>query len=180
LLLITRGLSGSGKTFVTDALVSRLSAIRVRSDLERKRLHGLSASARSGSALGAGLYAADASRRTYAALAEIADRLLRNGQSVIVDATFLRRRKRLEFMQVAAANAARFAILDCTASPAELRRRVEERARKGRDASEADLAVLEHQLLTEEPLDRAERRHAVTVDTERSFRPADLAARLRA
>ena len=179
-LVITRGFSGSGKTSVTDELVGRLPAIRARSDLERKRLHGLTASARTGSALGAGLYAAAASRRTYAALAEIADLLLRNGQSAIIDATFLRRRERLEFLQVAAANAARFVILDCAASPAELRRRVLKRARQGRDASEADLAVLEHQFASEEPLDRAERRHAVTVDTEGGFSYADLAARLRA
>jgi predicted kinase len=180
LLVITRGLSGSGKTFVTDELVSRLPAIRVRSDVERKRLHGLASWARTGSALGAGLYTAAASRRTYAALAEIADRLLRNGHNAIVDATFLRRSERLEFLQVAAFNAARFVILDCTASRAELRRRVRKRARAGRDASEADLAVLEQQFATEEPLDRAERRHAVTVDTQRGLRHTDLAARLRA
>ena len=180
LLAITRGLSGSGKTFVTDELVSRLPAIRVRSDLERKRLHGLAATARTGSALEAGLYTAAASRRTYAALAKIADRLLRNGQNAIVDATFLRRSERLKFLQVAAFNAARFVILDCTASRAELRRRVRKRARAGRDASEADLAVLEQQFSTEEPLDRAERRHAVTVDTERGLGHPELAARLRA
>jgi uncharacterized protein len=180
LLVITRGLSGSGKTFVTGELVSRVPAIRVRSDLERKRLHGLASSARTGSALGAGLYTEAASRRTYAALRKIADRLLCNDQNAIVDATFLRRSERLEFLQVAAANGARFVILDCTASPAELRRRVLKRARVGRDASEADLSVLEYQLATEEPLERAERRHAVTVDTERGFRHADLAARLRA
>ncbi len=179
LLVITRGLSGSGKTFVTDALVSRLPAIRARSDLERKRLYGVGALARTRSPIGGGLYAAAASRRTYAALAAIADRLLRNGENAIVDATFLRRSERLEFMQVAAANAARFVILDCTASPAELRRRVLERRRQARDASEADIAVLEQQLATAEPLDRAERRHALTVDTERGFRHADLAARLR-
>jgi aminoglycoside phosphotransferase family enzyme/predicted kinase len=179
LLVITRGLSGSGKTFVTDELVSRVPAIRIRSDLERKRLHGLAPRARTASALGGGLYTAAASRRTYAALAESANRLLRNGQNAIVDATFLRRRERLEFLQVAAFNAARFAILDCTASPAELRRRVRARAQAGRDASEADLEVLEHQLAAEEPLDPAERRHAVTVDTERGFRHADLVARLR-
>ncbi len=180
LLVVTRGLSGSGKTFVTDELVSRLPAIRVRSDLERKRLHGLAATARTSSALGGGLYTAAASRRTYAALAEIADRLLRSGQNAIVDATFLRRSERLELRQVAASNAARFVILDCTASRAELRRRVRKRARAGRDASEADLAVLEQQFATEEPLDRAERRDAVTVDTERGLRHAELAARLRA
>jgi uncharacterized protein len=179
LLVITRGLSGSGKTVVTETLVSRLPAIRVRSDLERKRLYGVASLARTGSPLGAGLYGAAASRRTYAALAGVADQLLRNGQNAIVDATFLRRSERLEFMQVAAANAARFVILDVTASGAELRRRVRKRAASGRDASEADIAVLEHQLATEEPLDRAERRHALTVDTERGFRQADLAARVR-
>jgi uncharacterized protein len=179
LLVITHGLSGSGKTTVTDELVSRLPAIRARSDLERKRLHGLPATARSGSGLGLGIYAAAASESTYAALAEIADRLLRNGQNALVDATFLRRAERLDFSQVAAVNGARFAILDCTAPPDELRRRIKARARKGRDASEADLDVLERQLVTAEPLDRAERRHVVAVDTKRSIRYADLASRLR-
>ena len=82
LLVITHGLSGSGKTSVTDELVGRLPALRARSDLERKRLHGLAATARTRlGRSGGGLYAAAATRRTYAALAEIADRLLRNGQN---------------------------------------------------------------------------------------------------
>jgi uncharacterized protein len=104
---------------------------------------------------------------------------LRNGHTALIDATFLRRRERLEFRQIAAANGAGFAILDCRASPAELRRRVAARERAGRDASEANLAVLEEQLRTHEPLDRAERRAAVTVDTGGPIRYAALAERLR-
>ena len=179
MLVITHGLSGSGKTSVTDELVRRLPALRVRSDLERKRLHGLKASARSGSRVGAGLYSDAATRRTYAALAAAADALLRNGQTALVDAAFLRRSERLAFRQVAAVNAARFLLLDCTARPEELRRRIRARARAGRDASEADIAVLEHQLRTQEPLDGAERRATVTVDTEREVPYAQLGARLR-
>jgi uncharacterized protein len=179
LLVITHGLSGSGKTTVTDELVSRLPAIRARSDLERKRLHRLAPAARSGSGLGTGLYTAAESKRTYAALAKIADVLLRNGQNALIDAAFLERNERWELRQVAAGNAARFAILDCTASPTELRRRIRARASKGRDASEADLAVLERQISTAEPFDRVERRHAITVDTERDIRYAELAAHLR-
>jgi aminoglycoside phosphotransferase family enzyme/predicted kinase len=179
LLVITHGLSGSGKTTVTNELVSRLPAIRARSDLERKRLHGLAPTARSGSGLGTGLYAASENRRTYAALADIAGTLLRNGQNAIIDAAFLARGDRRDFRELAAANSARFAILDCAASPAELRRRIRVRAGEGRDASEADLAVLERQLSTAEPFDRTERRHVVTVDTERDIRYARLAAQLR-
>jgi aminoglycoside phosphotransferase family enzyme/predicted kinase len=179
LLVITHGLSGSGKTSVTDELVGRLPALRARSDLERKRLHGLGAAARTHSALGAGLYAGAATRRTYGALADLADRLLRNGQTALIDAAFLEYRERLEFRQVAAANAARFVILDCTAAPNELRRRVTARDRAGSDASEANLAVLEHQLRTHEPLDAAERRAVVRVDTGKPIDYAKLAARLR-
>jgi predicted kinase len=126
-----------------------------------------------------GLYAAANTRETYTALGVIADRLLRNGHNAVVDATFLRRSERLEFRQIAAMNAARFAILDCTASPTELRRRVTTRERAGRDASEANLAVLEYQLSTHEPLDGAERRSAIEVDTERPIKVDELAARLR-
>jgi hypothetical protein len=178
LLLITHGLSGSGKTTITDELVGRLHALRVRSDLERKRLHGLAAEARTGSGLGQGLYRAGATRLTYERLAEIADRALRHGFNAIVDATFLRRTERWEFRQVAAVNGARFAILDCTAPAEELGRRIAARAKARRDASEATLAVLAQQLAAHEPLDRAERRSAIHVDTGRPIRFAALAAAL--
>jgi hypothetical protein len=178
LLLVTHGLSGSGKTHVTNELVARLPALRVRSDLERKRLHGLAALARTGSAVGKGLYGAGASGRTYAALAATADRLLRHGFNAVVDAAFLRRAERLAFRQVAAGNGARFAILHCAAPESELERRIARRTAEGRDASEATFAVLRQQLRDREPLDGAERRATVRVATQRRIRYPNLLARL--
>jgi aminoglycoside phosphotransferase family enzyme/predicted kinase len=178
LLLITHGLSGSGKTHVTTELVGRLPALRLRSDLERKRLYGLRADARTHSAVGEGLYAAAPSRRTYAELGKNADRALRHGFDVIVDATFLRAGERAAFRQIAAANAARFAILDCTASTAELRRRIVARAAAARDASEADLEVLAQQLRDRQPFDHSDRTAAVHVDTERGVHYPALLAEL--
>jgi predicted kinase len=128
--------------------------------------------------VGQGLYVRGATRLTYERLAEIADRALRHGFNAIVDATFLRRAERWAFRQIAAFNSARFAILDCTAPAEELRRRIAARAKAGRDASEATFAVLEHQLAAHEPLDRAERRSAVRLDTGRPIRYAALAAAL--
>jgi len=178
LLVVTHGLSGSGKTFVTDQLIGALPALRVRSDLERKRLMGLSAGERTGSAVGQGIYTAGMSLRTYERLAEIAERALRQGFSIIVDATFLRRREREWFGQVAAANDARFAILHCAAPPSELRRRIRARAEARKDASEATLEVLEQQLASAEPLSPNERRVSVRVDTSRRSSAKSLASAL--
>ena len=73
---ITHGLSGSGKTTITRKLMQTAGAIRLRSDVERKRLAGLDALAKSGSGVGQQLYAADATRRTYDHLARLPGAIL--------------------------------------------------------------------------------------------------------
>ena len=153
-LLVTHGLSGSGKSRLAAALVERCGAIRLRSDIERKRLHGLAASASSGSAPGAGLYAADASTRTYERLLALARGALEAGWPTIVDATFLRARERAAFRALARQLEVPFTLLHCEAPPVVLRERL--RRRRG-DASEADAAVLALQMQTQQPLSHAER-----------------------
>jgi aminoglycoside phosphotransferase family enzyme/predicted kinase len=177
LLIVTHGLSGSGKTHVTQALIGALRAVRVRSDLERKRLHGLHAAAKSGSAVGGGLYASASTARTYDRLAEVAAAAVRNGFDAIVDATFLRRSERDLLSRVAAQHGARFAILDCTAPEEVLRRRIAARAAESRDASEANLEVLDHQLAEHDLLGPDEQRAAIHVPTDA---PLDVSALLAA
>ena len=173
LLVIAHGLSGSGKTHVTQALIGSLGAIRVRSDLERKRLHGLAAGDRSGSAVASGLYDARADERTYVRLAEVGAAALRNGFDAIIDATFLRHEERDAFARLATRYGARFAILDCVAPEEVLRVRITARAAEARDASEAGLEVLDHQLAAQDRLDTSEEVAAVRVPTDA---PLDLRA----
>lgn len=151
-LAITHGLSGSGKTTVTRALMQAPGAIRIRSDVERKRLAGLDALAQSGAGVGQRLYAAAATRRTYEYLAGLAAELVAAGWPVIVDATFLARGQRDLLRGVARAGGVAFRILDFPVPLAVLRARIVARSRAGTDASEAGLAVLEHQMETQEPL----------------------------
>jgi hypothetical protein len=169
LLLITHGLSGSGKTSVTNQLISRLPAIRCRSDLERKRLHGLAPQARSCSTVGAGLYTRISSQETYATLQHHAALGLRAGINVIVDAAFLGRAERESFIRLADKERARFTILDCRAPEPLLRQRIEARREQNMDASEATIEVLDHQLATNEPFDREELEFVVPVDTQRDI-----------
>ena len=151
-LTITHGVSGSGKSCASRQLLlgdARCATVRLRSDVERKRLFGLAATARSGSPADGGIYTLPAHAATYRRLEELAQLALREGWSVIVDAAFLKRAERDPFRRLAANNDIPFAILACAAPAAELRRRVA--ARQG-DASEATLEVLEKQLDWIEPL----------------------------
>lgn len=163
-LMITHGLSGSGKSTVTQHLVGLAGAVRVRSDVERKRLFGLEALARSAGRVP--IYDADANRRTVERLADCARTALGAGYPVIVDATFLRRADRATFEALAAGMNLPFTILDCTASASCLRERVRRRRESGDDASEADLAVLAQQEAAREPLSAAERAQAIEVATD--------------
>ena len=179
ILLITHGLSGSGKTTTTNELISRLPAIRCRSDLERKRLHGVAPLEKSGSELGAGLYAPDSTRETYERLLHHAALGLRAGLNVVVDATFLRRAERVSFSRLAAKERARFVILDFSAAEPVLRERIEQRAARGGAVSEATLEVLDHQVATREPLSAEEQSCALPVSTDRDVDYDALERRLK-
>jgi len=170
-LLVTHGLSGSGKTFVSQGLLELTGAIRLRSDVERKRLHGLHALQASGAQVAGGIYGAGANARTYEWLLALARALLAAGQAVIVDAACLRRSEREAFRALAAAESVPFLLIDCQADEATLRERIVARQRRGDDASEADLAVLDFQLGIDEPLAPGEAALVVRTD-----RPLDLAA----
>lgn len=161
-LIITHGLAGCGKTFASNALLQSddpacARMLRLRSDVERRRLFGLRRNQRSGAAINAGIYDASAHQRTYAHLQDAARMLLQAGWSVIVDAAFLRRTERDDFHALAVGCGVGFALLAPQAGVDELRRRISERQSRGDDASEATLEVLDRQLQWIEPLGDDER-----------------------
>ncbi len=164
-LMITHGLSGSGKSTLAAQLVERIGAVQLRSDIERKRLFGLEALAASASAVAGGIYTAAAGRRTCTRLAELACAALDGGFSVIVDATFLSAQWRDQFAAVASMARSGFVILDFAAPDAVLRARIRARLHAGADASEADLAVLDAQILSADPLTPDEQASTILFDT---------------
>jgi len=151
-LWITHGFSGCGKTTQSQKLLQERGMVRVRSDVERKRLAGIRATASSSNRIQEGLYTPEASRRTYTHLSKMAAGLLDNGWPVIVDATFLFRWQRNMFREIARKHSAQLHLLDIHADPATLRQHITQRAVMGGDASEANLQVLQHQIETSEPL----------------------------
>lgn len=168
-IVLTHGFSGSGKSTLSLSLLEILGAIRLRADVERKRLHGIPIQHHTADAVDSGLYAADATHVTYERLSELTTLLAQAGTTVIVDASFLKRWQRELLRNAARRIDAPFLIVHFHADPEHLRDRVAARHASGSDASDADLVILEHQLAAHEPLAADEMQDIITYDTEHSL-----------
>ncbi len=155
-LILMYGLSGSGKSWLSERLVGPLEAVRLRSDVERKRL---------GAAVQEDLYSEAFSHRTYAHLMDCAENCLKGRENVIVDAAFLRGEDRRLFRDLAAREGAGFVILACSAPPVVMRLRIDERRTARADPSDADIAVLDAQMRQIEPFAADEAPYKFSIDT---------------
>jgi uncharacterized protein len=164
-LLLMSGLSGSGKTWLARQLAARLSAVHIRSDVERKRRVGLRELAPSHSRLAEGLYSPEATAALYEDLVRAADDVLSGDIPAIVDATFLERAQRARFTELAAKRGVSLHLIRCEAPEPLLRARILERSRAGSDPSEAGLEVLAWQSAHAEPVRADEGIDVIPVDT---------------
>ena len=165
-IVITHGLSGCGKTTASQALIERAAAIRIRTDVERRRLHGIARRSSDAAGIERGRYAPQATAETYRRVLALTRAVANAGTVVIVDGAFLKRWQRDLFRDLAAELGIPFAILAFEASETTLRQRVTARVHAGTDASEADISVLENQLRTREPLEADELGLSVPYDAE--------------
>lgn len=155
-LMITHGLSASGKSTIAAMLSEEYGCIHIRSDIERKRLHGLPALANSHAELKTGIYTDANSEHTYQCLFHFAQQLLTLGYPVIIDAAFLEQSRRQHFQQLANDIACPYLILHCEADETILATRIEQRQRQHLDPSEATLSVLNEQICRQQPLMESE------------------------
>ena len=166
LLTAMHGYSGSGKTWASSRLLQALPAIRLRSDVERKRLFGLGETESSGAGLGEGVYTEQSTRAVYERLFELAGRLLDWGYNVILDATFLARDERALALSVATATGVPFVLAHTEARSAIVSSRVKRRAIIANVVSEADAEVLAHQQEFGDKLTAAELERTARIRTD--------------
>jgi uncharacterized protein len=123
------GLMGSGKTFLAKALAAETGWSVISSDEVRKHLQGLSPTTRRLEPFGRGIYSEEKSRKTYSAMRKMAEKKLREGQSIIMDGSYKRQAERLALMKVARKTGARICFIECQAPLKTIRQRLEERKR---------------------------------------------------
>lgn len=178
-LIITQGVAASGKSTLSGSLIGKLPAVRVRSDVERKRLAGLPPEARVLSEQSGAIYNADMTARTYDRLADCAEQIIQAGFIAIVDATFLKKSYRQRFADLATKLNVPFVILSCDLPEAELRHRLENRQQSGRGPSDATLDVLITQIRNKDPLSGEEQAYSLDVNPAMPLELDDLIRRLR-
>lgn len=171
-LILMHGVSASGKSWLSTRLVRALGAIRVRSDVERRRLYG------------SGAHAAAEDEATYDRLYDCAQQAVAAGLRIIVDATFLQAVRRRPYLRLSETWGCPLLLINCHAPRAVLEARIAQRSREARDPSEADLAVLGRQLAAAEPLlaqgHAAEAVRVIDVDTSLPGALATVIAQIRA
>ena len=152
MLLLTSGLMGVGKTTFARAMAGALGAELLRSDVVRKELAGIPSNTPRPDTFGQGLYTQAMTARTYAELQQRTDRLLHQGKTVIVDASFARATERRQFFALAERRAvpARLLYLHCDRSLAVAR--LDRRQANGRDASDGRQELLDAQTAAFDPV----------------------------
>lgn len=164
-LVITTGLTGSGKSFVADRLGKRLGIAPLRSDVLRKEIHGLGTTEHRLDKFGEGIYTPKATEQTYRLLLEKARRAVERGESVILDASFMRFQDRMDAGKTARRAGARFRIIECIAPHEVLRQRLEARMADPREPSDGRWEIFQEQRERFEPIRPEEREDSRTWDS---------------
>ncbi|NEP00072.1 MAG: AAA family ATPase [Symploca sp. SIO2E9] len=162
-LMLTSGLSGSGKTTVARYLARYLGAIHLRSDVLRKNLAGISLEQRGGDEL----YTPAMTQKTYQRLLELGIKLANLGFPVILDAKYDKLALRGEV--IAQANSYRLPvqIIHCIAPESVLRDRLLSRTN---DVSDATADLIEQQQAAAEAFTDAEKSLVISLDTTQEWK----------
>ncbi|GGC00246.1 hypothetical protein GCM10011352_28020 [Marinobacterium zhoushanense] len=174
-LLLMHGVSGSGKSYLSKRLFEAMGAIRIRSDVERKRIYRSASRSEK-----LELYGSDMNLRTFNRLLDNTRLMLRAGISVVVDATFIRRRGRTLFRQLAEQEKISMRIISCHCDQNLIEARLKRRTQEGSDPSDADIEVMRHQLEILHPITAEEQLLTLEVDTHNDEAIEQLLSQLRA
>lgn len=162
-LLLTHGVSGSGKSYGSELMLKGMPAIRIRSDVERKRLQGEQQIPDSE------LYSVETTRLVYEQLCCLAEVIISAGWTVIVDATTLKVWQRTLFYDLSEKLQIPFQLVVFSASQEQLESRIRERERNGDDPSDATPEILKLQLGELDPLDENELKQSVAIPVDQEW-----------
>jgi uncharacterized protein len=150
-LVLVGGLPGTGKSTLSEGIGRERGWTVLSSDRVRKELAGLDPRADATAGYRRGLYTPRWTANTYRELLSRAERALRHGDSVVIDASWIDARRRRAAERVAEATSSDLVPLLCSASAGIARQRLRDRAGRGPRVSDANPQIAERMALAAQP-----------------------------
>jgi aminoglycoside phosphotransferase family enzyme/predicted kinase len=151
-LFLTVGLMGAGKTRLADSLARRWGLAHISSDIVRKELAGISAAEHRYEPFNRGIYSRESTLRTYHEMFRRAEATLRQGRSVVLDASFSSAALRSEALAVAQRSGAASRLFLCAAPDAAIHERLDRRVGREGVASDGRWEIYAQQKASFEPV----------------------------
>jgi predicted kinase len=142
MLIITAGLMGSGKSVMAKDLAEITGAFVIQMDVLRKEMCCINPTERRPENFGRGIYDEDTTQRAYEMAFDQAAKMLEEGKSVIIDASFARKDHRVSAIKIAETLASPFLLLECVCSEEEIKKRLRRRVHNKNEASDGRLEIL--------------------------------------
>ncbi len=136
-VLVVCGLAGAGKTTLANALAEEIGFKVISSDIVRKELSGISPLEHRYEDFEKGIYTRDFTLKTYGEMMKKAEGFLRQGISVILDATFMADIFRQMAKELAEDANIDIYFIECTLDDETAKKRLDERSKKEGAASDA-------------------------------------------
>jgi hypothetical protein len=113
-LILMSGLMGTGKSVRAKHIAPRVGAEIIQTDVVRKEILNIEPTEKHYEAFGRGIYSEEVTRKTYGRALELASQKLKEGRSVIIDASYKSRDDRRKAFEAAERLHADFFIIECT------------------------------------------------------------------
>ena len=165
-LVLICGLMGTGKTTFAKKVAERNGWALVSSDVVRKELAGIPATQHEYVEWGEGIYSSEFSGKTYKRMNELAEQLLREGRSVVMDACYGKRSQRADTHALARGMNAEFTCIELVCPENEIKRRLTARSDE-RTTSDGRWAIFAEQRARFEDVDEFAEDEHVVVDTSK-------------
>lgn len=164
-LVIMCGLIGTGKSIFAKSLAKKIKAEVIRSDVVRKDFAKISPNVHKFEEYRKGIYSEKFTDRTYKEMIDCAKKVLLDGTSCILDATFSKKKYRKEAANLAKELNLPFFIVECTCPENIIKKRLERRMMV-KSVSDGRWEIFLDQKKSFEPVTQEEGEHIV-VDTTR-------------
>jgi len=163
--VIFMGRVASGKSTLAEHVADKLNIDRFSSDIIRKKLAGLPLNERTPESKRSDLYSKEMSEKTYEALRKNAEENLEADKSVILDATFSKRRHRQELQDMFREAGYEYIFVEAGASDQIIKERLKARQQNADVVSDARLEDFEMLSNAYESPGDINREHLIQINT---------------